>query len=93
MGLLTGLLTLPLAPVRGVDWVVEQVVAEAERQHRDPAPVERRLAELEQELLAGRISEEEFDRREDELLERLEELRGAQLGAFDAAPVADDRPR
>ena len=30
MGLITGLLTLPLAPVRGVVWVAEQVQAEAE---------------------------------------------------------------
>ncbi|WP_055585087.1 gas vesicle protein GvpG [Streptacidiphilus griseoplanus] len=88
MGLLTGLLTLPLAPVRGVGWVLDQVVAEAERQYRDPAPVERELARLERELLAGRITEEEFDRREDELLDRLEELRGPQTGTF-GGPARD----
>ncbi|MET9881006.1 gas vesicle protein GvpG [Actinacidiphila glaucinigra] len=77
MGLLTGLLTLPVAPLRGVTWVLDQVVAEAQRQHRDPSVVERELAELEKQLLAGRISEEEFDRREDELLDRLEALRDA----------------
>jgi len=74
MGLITGLLTLPLAPVRGVGWVLDQVLAEAERQRRDPAPVLAQLAELEQQLLSGRISEEEFDRLEDELLDRLHEL-------------------
>ena len=31
MGLFTGLLTLPLAPVRGTMWVAEQLMAEAER--------------------------------------------------------------
>jgi hypothetical protein len=88
VGLLTGLLTLPLAPVRGVGWVLGQVVDEAERRYRDPAPIGRRLAELEEELLAGRISEEEFDRREDELLERLEELRGPQSDTFGTTPGA-----
>ncbi|MDX3094955.1 gas vesicle protein GvpG [Streptomyces sp. ME01-24h] len=77
MGLLTGLLTLPVAPLRGVTWVLDQVVAEARRQQRDPSAVERELAELERQLLAGRLSEEEFDRREDELLDRLEALRDA----------------
>jgi hypothetical protein len=83
MGLLTGLLTLPMAPVRGLGWVLDQVVAEADRQYRDPAPIERELAALERDLLAGRITEEEFDRREDELLDRLEELRGPQGGLWE----------
>jgi hypothetical protein len=74
MGLVTGLLTLPLAPVRGAMWVVDQVVKQAERELYDPAPVREALVRLEQELLDGRIGEEEFDRREDELLDRLEWL-------------------
>ena len=75
MGLITGLLSLPLAPVRGVGWVLDQVVTEAERQRRDPGPVLAELAELERRLLAGQISEEEFDRREDELLAQLDAQR------------------
>lgn len=74
MGLLTGLLTFPLAPVRATVWVAEQVVVAAEREYYDPAPVRRALAELEQDLLAGRIDEDAYDRREDELLDRLDEL-------------------
>jgi Gas vesicle protein G len=31
MGLITSLLTWPLAPVRGVAWIAEQVKKEAER--------------------------------------------------------------
>jgi hypothetical protein len=72
MGLITQLLTLPLAPVRGAFWVMDQVVLTAEQQYYDPEPVLRQLAELEQELLDGRVTEEEFDRREDELLDELE---------------------
>lgn len=72
MGLITQLLTLPLAPVRGAFWVMDQLVQTAEQQYYDPEPVRQQLAALEQELLDGRISEEEFDRREDELLDELE---------------------
>ena len=74
MGLLTGLLTFPLAPVRATVWVAEQVLEAAEREYYDPAPVRRALTALEQDLLAGRIDEDEYDRREDELLDRLDEL-------------------
>jgi uncharacterized membrane protein len=80
MGLFTQLVTLPLAPVRGVGWVVERVLEEAENEYYDPAPVHRELAELERRLLAGEIDEETFDRREDELLDRLEEIRARQQG-------------
>ncbi|MEU0372850.1 gas vesicle protein GvpG [Streptomyces sp. NPDC006283] len=71
MGLLGELLLLPVAPVRGTAWVLQQVVAEAERQYYDPAAVQRELAELVERFEAGEIEEDEFDRREDELLERL----------------------
>ncbi|WP_159774887.1 gas vesicle protein GvpG [Streptomyces sp. HM190] len=72
MSLITEVLLLPFAPVRGSLWAVRQVLAEAERQYYDPAAVRAELARLEQRLDAGEIGEEEFDRLEDELLERLE---------------------
>ncbi|MFJ8659775.1 gas vesicle protein GvpG [Streptomyces sp. NPDC093795] len=74
MGLLTSLLTLPVAPVRMVTWVAQRVVDEAEEAYYDPAPVWRELADLERRLLAGDLTEEEFDLREDELLDRLAEI-------------------
>ncbi|WP_435130046.1 gas vesicle protein GvpG [Actinacidiphila sp. bgisy144] len=74
MGLITGLLTFPLAPLRGSRWVLDQVIAQAERETYDPAPVRAELAALERALLEGRIDEAEFDAREDELLDRLEWL-------------------
>ncbi|MFF3149501.1 gas vesicle protein GvpG, partial [Streptomyces sp. NPDC057927] len=46
----------------------------------DPAPVHRELAELERLLVAGDIDEETFDQREDELLDRLEEIRAYRQG-------------
>ncbi|MEU6708832.1 gas vesicle protein GvpG [Streptomyces wuyuanensis] len=75
MGLITQIVTLPLAPVRGVVWVMDRVLEAAEDEYYDPEPVQRELAELEARLLAGEIDEETFDRLEDELLDRLEEIR------------------
>ncbi|GAA2728683.1 gas vesicle protein GvpG [Streptomyces nogalater] len=72
MGLIGEVLMLPLAPVRGSAWAVRQVLREAERIYYDPATVRAELARLEEQLEAGEITEEEFDRREDELLDRLE---------------------
>ncbi|MFB7616874.1 gas vesicle protein GvpG [Kitasatospora sp. NPDC056181] len=75
MGLPTQILTLPLAPLRGPVWVLERLVETAGDEYYDPAPVQRELADLERALLAGEIDDETFDRREDELLDRLDEIR------------------
>ncbi|MEU8980924.1 gas vesicle protein GvpG [Streptomyces sp. NPDC058251] len=80
MGLFTQIVTLPLAPVRGVVWVVDRVKEAAENEYYDPAPVHNELAELERRLVAGDIDQDTFDRREDELLDRLEEIRAYQQG-------------
>ncbi|MFD3505086.1 gas vesicle protein GvpG [Streptomyces sp. NPDC058676] len=72
MGLIGEVLLLPFAPVRGSGWVLRQVLSEAERLYYDPATVRAELGQLEELLEAGEIDEEEFDRREDELLDRLE---------------------
>lgn len=72
MGLLGELLLLPAAPLRGTAWVLQQVVDEAERQYYDPSAIQGELARLAEQLDAGDIDEAEFDRREDELLERLQ---------------------
>jgi hypothetical protein len=72
LGLFTGLLLLPLAPVRGTVWIAEQLVAEAERELDDERVVRRLLLEAEAALERGELSEAEYDRIEDELLERLE---------------------
>jgi hypothetical protein len=77
MGLISGLLTLPLAPVRGVAWVAEKVAEEAELELYDENRILRELAELEMARDLGEISEEQLDQAVDELLERLE--RGRQL--------------
>jgi len=72
MGLFTGLLTLPLAPVRGTVWVAEQLAAEAERQLREAESPRRRLVEAERRLELGLLSLDEYEAIEDEALEALE---------------------
>ncbi|MEV3857241.1 gas vesicle protein GvpG [Streptomyces sp. NPDC050095] len=72
MGLISEVLLLPLAPVRGSLWAMEKVLAEAERQYYDPGAVRAELARLEEQLTSGEIDQETFDRVEDELLDRLE---------------------
>jgi hypothetical protein len=71
MGLITGLLTLPLAPVRGVAWIAEQVRQEAEREWNDPAALQEALDDVQARREAGLIDDAEADRLEDELIERL----------------------
>ena len=71
MGLLTGLLTLPLAPVRGTIWVAERLLEEAERELNDPARIERELDEAQAMYDRGEITDDELAEIEDELLRRL----------------------
>jgi len=73
MGLFTGLLTLPLAPVRGVVWVSEKLMEEAERQYYDENAIRAELLELELEADRENLSPEEIRAREDALLQRLSE--------------------
>ena len=75
MGLITGLVTLPLAPVRGVAWIAEQVAEEAARELDEEERLRRELGRLGLEHDLGDLSDEEFEQREDELLERLAVVR------------------
>lgn len=71
MGLITGLFTLPLAPVRGVRAVAGAVGKEAERQQNDPATIRSELERVEQQWQDGTISAEQRTAVEDELVARL----------------------
>jgi hypothetical protein len=71
MGLITGLFTWPVAPVRGVAWVAEQVRDEAERQWADPAVIERALADIDARRSSGELDDEEAAAMEEELVARL----------------------
>ena len=75
MGLFTGLLLLPLAPLRGTIWIAERLMEYAEQELGDEAMARRLLAEAELAYEAGDLSDAEYEAIEDELLERLELLR------------------
>ncbi|MER5968316.1 gas vesicle protein GvpG [Streptomyces sp. NPDC002055] len=77
MGLFTELLLLPLAPVRGVLWVTEQMAEAADQELRDPGVVRARLVALNEALEAGEIGVEEFEREEEKLLDLLEQRQAA----------------
>lgn len=81
MGLITGLLTLPLAPVRGAAWVADQVAQEADRQLYDEERILHELAGLDIAVEEGEMSEEERVRAEDDLLERLNVARARRREA------------
>jgi Gas vesicle protein G len=71
MGVFIGLLTLPLAPVRGIAWIAEQLLEEAERDLYDEDSIQRELLALELDYDDGRIDEQERRDQEEALLERL----------------------
>lgn len=71
MGLLTGLLSLPLAPVRGVVWVAEQMKQQAEREYYNPAVVRRQMEDVDDAHAAGELTDEEHDELNQQLLNRL----------------------
>jgi hypothetical protein len=73
MGIFTGILTFPLAPVRGVAWIAGQLEAAAEEQLYDAEAIQAELRRLSNQLEAGLITEDEFDLAEDELLDRLQD--------------------
>jgi hypothetical protein len=74
MGLFTGLLLLPLAPLRGTIWIAERLAAYAERELTDEASIRRLLVEAEVAFEAGELSAAEFEAVEDDLLERIAAL-------------------
>ena len=83
MGLITGLLTLPLAPVRGTVWIAERLLDEAERELNDPVAIERQLADAEAAHERGELSDDELADIEDALLRRLTGQQGGWQGGTD----------
>jgi hypothetical protein len=76
MGLITGLLTLPLAPVRGTVWLAERIQEQAETELYDENAIRDALLELEAARQAGTLEEEQIAEAEDALIERMMAGRG-----------------
>jgi hypothetical protein len=79
VGLISGLLTLPLAPVRGTVWLAERIQEQAEAELYDEDVIRAQLMEIEAAREDGEISEEEATQAEDQLLERL--IAAREMGA------------
>ncbi|NTW97510.1 MAG: hypothetical protein HGB28_03060 [Oscillochloris sp.] len=85
MGILLDLLALPLTgPINGTIWIAEKLQEQAENEIYDEGKVRAKLMEMEMLLDLGDISEEEYLAAEDELLERLKDIR-----AYKAARAAE----
>ena len=78
MGLITGLITLPLAPVRATAWLGERLLEQAEAEYYSEERIRDMLVEVDAARAAGELDPAEATRIEDELLERL--LIGRELG-------------
>lgn len=70
-GLVTGIVTWPIAPVRGVVWVAEKIEEEAERQWTDPVLIHQELDDVAERRRTGELTSEEADALEDALVQRL----------------------
>jgi gas vesicle protein GvpG len=79
VGLITGLLTLPLAPVRGTVWLAERIQEQAEADLYDEDVIRAQLMEIDSAREAGELEEEEATQAEDQLLERL--IAAREMGA------------
>ncbi|RFU39089.1 gas vesicle protein [Actinomadura logoneensis] len=71
MGLFTGLVTLPLAPVRGVVWLAEVLQEQAEAQLFDPGRIAAEMQEVADAVAAGEMTEDEAAEAEERLIARL----------------------
>ena len=75
MGLISGLLKLPLSPVLGTVWVAEQIQAAAESEYYDEGAIQAQLREIDEARRAGTLDDADADAAEDALMERLLEGR------------------
>jgi chorismate mutase len=71
VGLITGILGLPLAPLRGTIAIAEQVRRQAEEEFYDPDRIRDQLDEVQRAREAGLLTDAEATELEDELVERL----------------------
>jgi hypothetical protein len=70
MGLFTGIVLLPLAPVRGVVKVAEVIQRQVEQELHNPARTRRQLEELEEARERGDISSDEESKLQEQILEK-----------------------
>jgi len=77
VGLISTVLLLPLAPVKGVFWVAEKINDEANRRYYSEGAIVSELRRVDELRRSGQLTEEQASAREEELLQR--RLRGARM--------------
>jgi hypothetical protein len=69
-----------LAPVKGLSWLGEQIAKEVNKKFFDEASIKAELEQLQDLSDRGQISQQEFEGREDQLLQRLQKARQMKQG-------------
>lgn len=68
-----------LAPIKGIIWIAEKIRDIAEKELEDtPEKLQRELLDLQMVLETEQITEEEYKKREEDILKRLEALKGKE---------------
>ena len=76
MGLLTNILLAPfLGPVWGTKWTLDKIDRVVREELTDDTPIKEDLLALQMKLEAGEIDDDEYVRREAEIMKRFREVR------------------
>lgn len=76
MGLLSSILLAPFTgPIDGALWTMEKVQRVVEEQLTDDMPIKEELMQLQLQLDAGEIDDDEYIEREADVMRRLREVR------------------
>jgi hypothetical protein len=76
MGLLTNILLSPfLGPIWGTRWTLDKVDRVVKEELTDDTPIKEELMQLQLDLEMGEIDDEEYVRREAEVMQKLRQVR------------------
>ena len=76
MGLLSNILLFPVTgPVNGIKWTLGKIQQVVDEELTDDTPIKQELMELQMQLELGDIDDDEYKRREAEVMTRLREVR------------------
>jgi Gas vesicle protein G len=80
MGLLSMILGLPLAPVRGVIKLSEVIQRQVDEELHSPVNVRRELEEIQRRRESGELTEEEEAEAQQQVIDRISRQRGMKEG-------------
>ena len=86
MNLLTGILLGPITlPPKGLLYVFDKIMEQADREFNDPAQIRSALVKLNQRLDSGEITMESYERAEAVMLRRLDVIEERRTAADEAS--------